>query len=132
MSEETRRLRRLRNIVELKRKTLELQLAKLAQSLDQGAALRDKLLALEHETGPGAELSLRYVVRTVDIIDRGLGILSSQKNVALDALNGEKRRSDRIGEALLEKTSEEQRASEEADIQTAVAERIVRARSSLT
>lgn len=125
--DERARLSRIRAIVGLRQKLAERQLAAVAQGIQQGTALREKLQRLDPGMGMEAELSLRYLARTLNIIERGLGVLNSQLGAATRNVVQEQVRGHVVEEALRSAISKWQRSEDDKEVAAAVDERLNRA-----
>jgi len=72
---------RITRLLEIKKKKAEIEITRIAAGTAAGGVLRDRLLQSEPDVKL-RDISIRYVTRTVGIIDRGLVVLSEQSNKA--------------------------------------------------
>lgn len=91
-------LRRLRAIVETRRLKAEIEVAQISRGIISGSRLREELEATDCGTGRLGEAAVGYVTRTMDILDRGLGILRQQQSGALAKIDKEKETARILGE----------------------------------
>lgn len=105
-------LHRIHKILVLRERRARREAARLASGISAGTALRSDLLLREHRP-EFADLTLRSVVRTVGILDRGLRVLHQQNAEAMAKANRAKQACDHLVDRLEEHRLDAEREHDE-------------------
>ncbi|MEZ5899404.1 MAG: hypothetical protein R3D51_07905 [Hyphomicrobiaceae bacterium] len=106
------KLERIRKILVLRERRARREAARLASGITAGTALRSDLLLREHRL-EFADLTLRSVARTVDILDRGLRVLHQQNAEAMAKANRASQACNRLVDRLEEHRLDVEREQDE-------------------
>ncbi len=106
-------LNRLAKILALRERRANQEAARLASGIAAGSALRADLLTCEHQA-EFADLTIRSVVRTIGILDRGLRVLQQQKTAAVAKAQCARRAGDVVCDHLTELRRSADRKEDEA------------------
>lgn len=109
-------------VLSLRKAKAQGEAARLHSGFVAGSALHERLLSTPAQQAH-ADLTIAYILRTVDVLERGLKVLREQQSVLAAASNQADRAADVLRERLVQSREASQRSEFEHSVVTSVSRR---------